>query len=114
MQPEHFDLSSPVFLPVTEQTCTALLGSDGAQALVGLTNPEANACTSTEECAVADLRWADGEPFRASKYPSLNGMTFESKSQALFGGALFKLFGPVSVIGVDGDTETRYLCEFTL
>ena len=40
MQPEHFDLSSPVFLPVTEETCTALLGADAAKALVGLTDPE--------------------------------------------------------------------------
>lgn len=40
MQPEHFDLASPVFLPVTDETCTALLGADGAKALVGLTDPE--------------------------------------------------------------------------
>ena len=40
MQPEHFDLSSPVFLPVTDETCTGLLGADGAKTLMSLTDPE--------------------------------------------------------------------------
>lgn len=40
MQPEHFDLSSPVFLPVTVEICTALLGVEGASVLARLTDPE--------------------------------------------------------------------------
>lgn len=39
MQPEHSDLSTPVFLPVTSVTCEALK-TDGATALDTLTDPE--------------------------------------------------------------------------
>lgn len=40
MHPEHFDLSSPLFLPITDDTCASLL-SDAAQAvLAGLSTPE--------------------------------------------------------------------------
>lgn len=40
MHPEHFDLSSPLFLPVTSDTCASLLGADGAKVLPSLTDPE--------------------------------------------------------------------------
>jgi len=40
MQPEHFDLSTPVYLPVTHEVCTALLQPEGEQTLVSLTDPE--------------------------------------------------------------------------
>jgi hypothetical protein len=40
MYPEHFDLSSPAFLPVTEEVCTSLLLEDGAKNLGALTDPE--------------------------------------------------------------------------
>ncbi|WP_339436445.1 hypothetical protein [Pseudomonas sp. EL_65y_Pfl1_R32] len=64
MQPEHFDLSSPVFLPVTDETCTALLGTDGAEALVGLTDPELAAVLVIQNLAQAaekDLTCAGAE-----------------------------------------------------
>ncbi|MBI6912112.1 AAA family ATPase [Pseudomonas palleroniana] len=53
MQPEHFDLSSPVFLPVTDETCAALLGAEGAKALVGLTDPELAAVLVIQNLAQA-------------------------------------------------------------
>jgi hypothetical protein len=40
MHPEHFDLSSPLFLPVTSETCASLLGADAANVLASLTNAE--------------------------------------------------------------------------
>ena len=40
MLPEHSDLSSPVFLPVTDETCANLLQAGGAKALESLTDPE--------------------------------------------------------------------------
>lgn len=40
MQPEHFDLSNPVFLPVTDEVCASLLLPGGATALDALTDPE--------------------------------------------------------------------------
>lgn len=40
MQPEHFDLSGPLFLPVTDETCARLLGTDGAKVLATLTDTE--------------------------------------------------------------------------
>lgn len=40
MHSEHFDLSSPVFLPITEHTCAGLLGGEGFDALVALSEPE--------------------------------------------------------------------------
>ena len=64
MQPEHFDLASPVFLPVTEETCTALLGADAAKALVGLTDPELAAVLVIQNLAQAaqkDLTCAGAE-----------------------------------------------------
>lgn len=39
MQPEHFDLSTPLFLPITEETCTGLLDAS-QEALDVLTDPE--------------------------------------------------------------------------
>ncbi len=53
MQPEHFDLSSPVFLPVTEETCAALLGSESANVLAGLTDPELAAVLVIQNLAQA-------------------------------------------------------------
>ncbi len=40
LQPEHHDLSNPVFLPVTEETCRSLLGAEGRAALDDLSDPE--------------------------------------------------------------------------
>jgi len=40
MHPEHFDLSSSLFLPVAGETCASLLGADGAKVLTTLTDPE--------------------------------------------------------------------------
>ena len=40
MHSEHFNLSSPVFLPITEHTCAGLLGSEGFDALVALSEPQ--------------------------------------------------------------------------
>jgi hypothetical protein len=40
MNPEHFDLSSPLFLPVTDKTCASLLRADGAKVLATLSDPE--------------------------------------------------------------------------
>lgn len=54
MQPEHFDLSSPVFLPVSDETCTALLGVDGAKLLVNLTDPELAAVLVIQNLAQAE------------------------------------------------------------
>ncbi|AXA52902.1 hypothetical protein ACNT2N_24015 [Pseudomonas thivervalensis] len=39
MQPEHFDLSTPLFLPITEETCAGLL-ERSQEALDVLTDPE--------------------------------------------------------------------------
>jgi len=64
MQPEHFDLSSPVFLPVTDETCTGLLGTDGAKTLMGLTDPELAAVLVIQNLAQAaekDLTCAGAE-----------------------------------------------------
>lgn len=40
MHPEHFDLSSPAFLPVTEEVCKSLLLAGGTKNLDALTDPE--------------------------------------------------------------------------
>lgn len=40
MHPEHFDLSSPVFLPITDEICESLLGADSAKLLATLTDAE--------------------------------------------------------------------------
>lgn len=64
MQPEHFDLSSPVFLPVTDDTCSALLGADGATHLDTLTDPELAAVLVIQnlaQAAPADLNGAAAE-----------------------------------------------------
>jgi len=39
MRPEHFDLSTPLFLPITEETCISLLEAS-QETLDGLTDPE--------------------------------------------------------------------------
>lgn len=64
MQPEHFDLSSPVFLPVTDDTCSALLGADGATHLDTMTDPELAAVLVIQnlaQAAPADLNGAAAE-----------------------------------------------------
>ncbi|MGH8449615.1 hypothetical protein [Pseudomonas sp.] len=53
MQPEHFDLTTPVFLPVTDETCTALLAAENADALAGLTDPELAALLVIQNLAQA-------------------------------------------------------------
>ncbi|TFB37309.1 hypothetical protein [Pseudomonas sp. F01002] len=53
MHPEHFDLSSPVFLPVTDETCAGLLLADGAKALGVLTDPELAAVLVIQNLAQA-------------------------------------------------------------
>lgn len=40
MHPEHFDLSSSLFLPIAGETCARLLGADGGKVLTTLTDPE--------------------------------------------------------------------------
>ncbi|QXH49957.1 hypothetical protein KSS94_18655 [Pseudomonas fakonensis] len=40
MQPEHFDFSRPVFLPITLEVCQGLLEAEGAPALDALSEPE--------------------------------------------------------------------------
>lgn len=53
MHPEHFDLSSPVFLPVTTESCTGLLRTDGATELAILTDPELAAVLVIQNLAQA-------------------------------------------------------------
>lgn len=53
MHPEHLDLSSPLFLPVTEETCARLLADDGAAGLVSLSNPELAAVLVIQNLAQA-------------------------------------------------------------
>jgi hypothetical protein len=53
MHPEHFDLSSPAFLPITDETCALLLAVDGAAALVPLSDPELAALLVIQNLAQA-------------------------------------------------------------
>ncbi|WP_439870090.1 hypothetical protein ACTACT_04845 [Pseudomonas syringae] len=53
MRPEHFDLSSPVFLPITHETCEGLLLADGTKALGVLTDPELAAMLVIQNLAQA-------------------------------------------------------------
>ena len=53
MHPEHFDLSSAVFLPITDETCAGLLLADGAKALGVLTDPELAAVLVIQNLAQA-------------------------------------------------------------
>ncbi|WP_085638188.1 MULTISPECIES: hypothetical protein [unclassified Pseudomonas] len=53
MHPEHVDLSSPVYLPVTDDTCTGLLQADGATLLGTLTDPELAAVLVIQNLAQA-------------------------------------------------------------
>jgi len=53
MHPEHFELSQPLFLPVTDETCASLLGADGARVLTTLTNTELAAVLVIQNLAVA-------------------------------------------------------------
>ncbi|KAA6179285.1 hypothetical protein F3K50_02930 [Pseudomonas marginalis] len=54
MLPEHFDLTSPVFLPITNETCAGLLLADGAKALNVLTDPELAAVLVIQNLAQAE------------------------------------------------------------
>ncbi|WP_419735654.1 hypothetical protein [Pseudomonas sp. COR18] len=53
MRPENFDLSSPAFLPVTDETCARLLETDGATALTSLSDPELAAVLVIQNLATA-------------------------------------------------------------
>lgn len=53
MHPEHLDLSSPLFLPVTQETCTRLLADDGAAGLAALSAPELAAVLVIQNLAQA-------------------------------------------------------------
>ncbi len=64
MHPEHVDLSSPLFLPVTQETCASLLADDGAAALASLSDPELAAVLVIQNLAQAtekDLNAAGAE-----------------------------------------------------
>lgn len=64
MHPEHFDLSSPVFLPITAETCASLLLADWAETLSSLTDPELAAILVVQNLAQAaekDLNAAAAE-----------------------------------------------------
>ncbi|MCU7250454.1 hypothetical protein [Pseudomonas koreensis] len=53
MHPEHFDFSSPVFLPITQEACAALLEADGATTLGPLTDAELAAVLVIQNLAEA-------------------------------------------------------------
>lgn len=53
MHPEHFDLSSPLLLPVTGETCASLLGADGARVLTSLKDAELAAVLVIQHLSVA-------------------------------------------------------------
>lgn len=53
MHPEHFDLSSPAFLPITEEVCASLLLADGAKNLDVLSDPELAALLVIQNLAQA-------------------------------------------------------------
>ncbi|MEG1040182.1 MAG: hypothetical protein RSE94_09755 [Pseudomonas sp.] len=53
MHPEHVDLSSPMFLPITEEVCAGLLAVEGAQALSDLSDPELAALLVIQNLAQA-------------------------------------------------------------
>lgn len=64
MRPEHFDLSSSLFLPVAGETCASLLGADGAKLLTTLTDPELAAILVIQNLGVATeeqltLHWTE-------------------------------------------------------
>lgn len=53
MQPEHFDFSHPVYLPVSAEVCQALLQAEGAPALDALGEPELAAILVIQNLAQA-------------------------------------------------------------
>ncbi|WP_434772033.1 hypothetical protein [Pseudomonas entomophila] len=53
MQPEHFDLSSPVYLPIAEERCQQLLGEKGVAELETLSDPELAAVLVIQHVAQA-------------------------------------------------------------
>ncbi|MGY4495370.1 hypothetical protein [Pseudomonas sp. TE3610] len=64
MHPEHVDLTCPLFLPVTQETCASLLADDGAGVLASLSDPELAAVLVIQNLAQAtekDLNAAGAE-----------------------------------------------------
>ena len=53
MQPEHFDFSRPVLLPITAECCQGLLQAEGAPVLEGLSDPELAALLVIQNLAQA-------------------------------------------------------------
>ena len=53
MHPEHFDLATPVFLPITHDACTALLQPEGDATLASLSDPELAAVLVIQNLAQA-------------------------------------------------------------
>ncbi|HHH9502410.1 hypothetical protein N5D09_17365 [Stutzerimonas stutzeri] len=56
MHPEHFDLSSPLFLPVASETCASLLGSKDANGLATLSDAELAAILVVQHLSVAEKK----------------------------------------------------------
>jgi hypothetical protein len=56
MQPEHFDFSRPVYLPVTAEVCQGLLQAEGAPALDALSDPELAALLVIQNLAQGGAR----------------------------------------------------------
>ncbi|WP_252091183.1 hypothetical protein [Pseudomonas sp. MWU13-3659] len=56
MQPEHFDFSRPVFLPITAECCQGLLQAEGVPVLEGLSDPELAALLVIQNLAQASGR----------------------------------------------------------
>ncbi|KPX17191.1 hypothetical protein ALQ08_00835 [Pseudomonas syringae pv. delphinii] len=53
MHPEHFNLSIPVYLPITFESCSGLLDAEGEKKLSGLTDPELAAVLVIQNLAQA-------------------------------------------------------------
>lgn len=53
MHPEHFDLSSSLFLPIATETCTKLLAAENSKILATLTDPELAAALAIQNLADA-------------------------------------------------------------
>ncbi len=56
MRPEHFDLSSPLFLPVASETCASLLNANGVDVLVTLSDAELAAVLVVQHLSVAEKK----------------------------------------------------------
>ena len=64
MHPEHHDLSTAVYLPVTDETCASLLQPDGAKTLGELTDAQLAAVLGEEDAALKGLMEKMGSAFR--------------------------------------------------